>query len=203
MTYEDLVLIWPMMDPNIFLQSLMTSQDQHGFYIMKNKSQTWPFLQSFCSLVETQFQTKVKTIQSNNGVKFSMKNFYMEKGIIHLKSCVESPQQNEIVEHKHQHILNIARALCFQFGIPICYWNDCVMIATYLINRTPSPNLQNQTPYQLLFKVKPSYSHLKTFGCLCYASTLTTHCHNFDSHARKCILLGYPFGVKGYKLLDL
>lgn len=86
-------------------------------YMLKQKCDATAALQGFCAMVETQFETKIKIIRIDNGGEFNMKEFYLKNGIIHHKTCVETAQQNAVVERKHQHILNTARALNFQSGI--------------------------------------------------------------------------------------
>jgi len=70
-------------------------------HLMVTKSQTQHLLTSFINLVETQFNTKVKTLRSDNGIEFQMLEFYQSKGIMHQLSCVETSQQNFVVERKH------------------------------------------------------------------------------------------------------
>jgi hypothetical protein len=84
----------------------------------------------------------------------------------------------------------------FQSKLPLTYWTDCILTSTHIINRTPSLILQHQTPYQLLFNKPPIYNYFKVFGCLFYNI-------KFQPRATKCIFLGYPPHIKGYKLLDL
>ena len=69
---------------------------------MKHKSDVSSLVKSFVSMVGTQFNAKVKTIRSDNGREFLLQNYFDSQGIIHQTSCVETPQQNGIVERKHQ-----------------------------------------------------------------------------------------------------
>ncbi|KAL2247193.1 UNVERIFIED_CONTAM: Retrovirus-related Pol polyprotein from transposon RE1 [Sesamum indicum] len=158
---------------------VLTLVDDHSratwTYLMRYKSQTLSFLSSFIKQIQTQFGLLVKQIRTDNGPEFlssSCQNLFASCGIIHQKSCVYTPQQNGVVERKHKHLLQVARALMFESHLPRQFWADSILTATFIINRLPSPILNWKSPYELLHKTILSYHFLKTYGCLCYATNV-------------------------------
>ncbi|XP_019238625.1 PREDICTED: uncharacterized protein LOC109218705 [Nicotiana attenuata] len=165
-------------------------------HLLGSKSNAFSMLKSFLAMVKTQFNTTVQTIRSDNALELGSilvgSSFFSQQGIIHQTTCPHTPQQNGIVERKHRTLLEACKALLFQSKLPVSFWGDCLLTATYLLNRIPSRILQNKSPYEVLYGKTPTYSHVPI-----------PQRDKLKPRAIPCVFLGYPFAKKGYKLYDL
>lgn len=188
----------------------MTIVDDHSrmtwVNLLKHKDEAFEVIKKFIHLAETHYEGKVKHIRSDNALEFDddqCKFLYEKHGILHQTSCINTPQQNGRVERKHRNILEMARGLRFQANLPVSFWGDCVMGAVHITNKLPTHVLQKKSPYEVLFKTKPSYDNLKVFGCLALAYNPEKHHDKFKARGVPCVFLGYPQNQKGYKLYNL
>ncbi|GKB30386.1 retrovirus-related pol polyprotein from transposon TNT 1-94 [Tanacetum coccineum] len=104
------------------------------------KDQVLSTLCNSMAYIANHFNVKPKFLRSDNGTEIvngECLAYLRKQGIVHQKSKVYTPQQNAIVERKHRHLLDTARALKFHSGLPNKFWGDCVLTATYLINKMP------------------------------------------------------------------
>ncbi|KAG7552461.1 Integrase catalytic core [Arabidopsis thaliana x Arabidopsis arenosa] len=112
-------------------------------YLILANSEVAVHLKQFVAMALQQFGKKIKVVRSDNGSEFlSLRTFFKDNSIYHQTSCVYTPQQNSRVKRKHRHILNVARSLLFQSGLPIKFWGESILTVAYLINRTPTTLLQ-------------------------------------------------------------
>ncbi|XP_074283739.1 uncharacterized protein LOC141608274 [Silene latifolia] len=191
-------------------KSFLTIVDDHSrstwTYLIQTKQKVPQIIKAFLIHVETQFGGKIKLVRTDNGTEFIQepcKLMFNTRGIIHQTSIAGTPQQNARVERKHRHLLDTARALKIQSNVPLKFWGECLLTATYLINKMPVAKLDWKCPHEILFGELPSYDELRVFGSLCYATVPAKLRDKLGYRARKCIFLGYPYGNKGYKLYDL
>ena len=135
-------------------------------YLLKFKSEVFSVFQEFQKLVERQFNKKIITVQSDWGGEYEKLNsFFRSIGIEHHVSCPHAHQQNGSAERKHRHIVEVGLSLLAHASMPLKYWDEAFIAATYLINRLPSKVIGNTTPLERLFHQKPDYNSLKVFGC--------------------------------------
>uniref|UniRef100_H3GVG6 Uncharacterized protein n=1 Tax=Phytophthora ramorum TaxID=164328 RepID=H3GVG6_PHYRM len=65
-----------------------------------------------------------------------------------------------------------------------CFWAEAAMTAIYVKNRLPSPKVEHKTPFEIVYKSKPSVKHM-------------------HPKARAGLFLGYEEVSKAYRLYDI
>ncbi|GKA24272.1 ribonuclease H-like domain-containing protein [Tanacetum coccineum] len=174
-------------------------------YLIKTKDEVYGLFVNFINLIHNQFKCSIKNVRSDNDTEFmnnKMNELFSSLGIVHQTSCAYTPQQNGVVERKHRHLLNVARSLLFQSGLPLNMWTECILTAAYLINRLPSFVLNGKSLFELVYGLKPKLSHLRSFGCLCYSSVLNNS-DKFSARSEKYVLIGFSTTKKAYKVYSL
>ncbi|GJV33119.1 ribonuclease H-like domain-containing protein [Tanacetum coccineum] len=158
----------------------------------------------FRAFIKTQFNREIKAFQCDHGGEFdnnSLHELFATNGIQFRFSCPRTSQQNGKSERMIRTINNVVRSLLFQARLPPEYWVEALLTATYLLNILPSTSINNDIPYTKLFNKPTSYTHLRTFGCLCYPYTFPPH--KLAPRTTPSIFLGYAYNHRGYRCLDL
>ncbi|RVX15345.1 Retrovirus-related Pol polyprotein from transposon TNT 1-94 [Vitis vinifera] len=149
-------------------------------------------------MVQTQFQAKIQVLRTDNDREYYhniLGSYLLENGIVHQSSCIDTPQQNGVVERKNRHLMEVARSLMIASNVPKQLWGEVVLTATYLINQMPSRILQYKTPCQILLAAYPSARiissiPIKVFGCTAFVHIHKSQRSKLDSTTTKCIFLG-------------
>ena len=150
-------------------------------------------------MIKTQFNCNIKSLQSDWGGEFrNVFTFLQHHGIHHRVSCPYPQEQNGAVERRNRIIIEKGLSLLAQSSLPQIFWEDAFKTATYLHNRTITPLLSYQSPYQKLYHKSPDYCFLRTFGCLCYPFLRPYNTHKLDFRYLPCVFLGYSVAHKGY-----
>ena len=145
----------------------------------------------------------VKTLLDPKTSSKINKNIYTKnpqsifRGIKRHRTVVHTPQQNGLAERMNRTILERVRCMLLGAHLPKSFWGEAVSTALYLINRCPSTGIGLKTPMEMWNGKPADYSNLKVFGSLAFAHIKQD---KLDARAIKCIFLGYPKGVKGYRL---
>ena len=65
------------------------------------------------------------------------------------------------------------------------------------MNRSPTTSIELKTPEEVWSGKPADYSNLRVFGCPAYAHVNEG---KLEPRSKKCVFVGYPENVKGYKL---
>lgn len=168
-------------------------------YLMKNKNEVAQNLKEYILEAEASKNIRTSKIRCDNGGEYIQKEFRTwckNRGIILDYSIIHSPQLNGKAERLNRTLLEKARALIFDSGLDKEMWSEAIYVATYLLNRSPTENM-DATPAEKWTGKRPNLSNLQIFGSEAYAKRLG-YLKKLESRSEKYIFVGYA--PNGYRL---
>jgi hypothetical protein len=140
------------------------------------------------------------------------KEFGLGKLGEHFNSCgivmqVTAPyahSQNGKIEHFVHTLEDGFQMLLADSGLSMSFWGDAALTTNYLRNRVPTSVLPaNTTPYEVMNKSKPDLSHLRVWGCQCFALIPPELCTKGGPRPFEAIFVGYEKNHIGWCVHDL
>lgn len=173
------------------------------FFPLKLKSDFLSVFVRFQTMVENQFQSKIKQFQFDGGGEFidgRFQTLLASSGIKHLICCPHTPQQNGLAERKHMHFTELGLTMLYHSKAPRTLWLEAFFTANFLGNLLPSSVLEdNKSPFEKLYGHAPVYTSLRVFGCKCFPYLRPYMKNKLDPKSLPCVFLGYNEKYKGYR----
>ncbi|KAG2758966.1 hypothetical protein Pcac1_g28954 [Phytophthora cactorum] len=70
-------------------------------------------------------------------------------------------QTNGTAERAIRTIVTIGRSMLHHAKLDKRFWAEAAMTAIYVKNRLPSPKIEHKTPFEIVYKSKPSVKHMR------------------------------------------
>jgi len=172
-------------------------------YFLKTKSEVFKRFQEFRALVETQTGRKIKSLRSDNGREYTLREFVdycAEAGIRREFTVPYNPQQNGVAERKNRSIVGAAKAMLHDQRLPLFLWAEACNTAVYLQNRSLHRALGHMTLKEAFSRKKPDIGHLRIFGCITYSYIPKEKRTKLEPTTKKGIFVGYSETSKALRI---
>jgi transposase InsO family protein len=163
-------------------------------YFLNNKSDAFSVFLQFKALIEKQSGCQIKTLRTDRGGEFIYMPFldYCKENDIQRQLTVRyTPKQNGVAERKNRTIEEMARSMLKGKVLPNKFWAEVVNTAAYILNRSPTKAVINQSQFEAWHKRKLDVSHLKVFWSIAYDFIPSQSRDKFDEKWEKLIFIGY------------
>jgi transposase InsO family protein len=170
----------------------------------------FPQLERFTNMVLTQFNIAIQRWRTDGGngefINCLVTELNRRRGILHEVSTSGVKQQNGLIERRIQTLKNMDRSMRAGAGVLDDYrfQAESLTAANHITNILPTPILDGNSPYLLLYGKQPTLDYLKPWGCLVYIHQRPEHRPaNLKSRSKPAMFIGYVDGSTSlYKCLD-
>lgn len=135
--------------------------------MLRKRSDVLQAFRNYKRRMENQTGRRIKKLRTDNGKEYlsnDFKKFLEDEGIARQLSVEYTPQQNGVAERANRTIVEMARCMLQQSGLPQSLWAEAVSTATFIRNRCPTKCLNNKTPIEAWTDNKPYVGFFRIFG---------------------------------------
>ncbi|SGY53642.1 BQ5605_C006g03784 [Microbotryum silenes-dioicae] len=178
---------------------------KHWCILLTYKSDVFHHLRDWILEVENTTDDRVKTICSDNGGEFTLRNFVdfcLTKGIRRKLTILYTPQQNGHVERTNWTIKEGILVLLYSAGADTCLWAKAARYFVHCKNLMPHAGICGAIPDARWHGVAPDISSLRAFGCRAWHCLPSVKRTNLDPKAVPLIFVGLNDHAKVYRLFD-
>lgn len=93
-----------------------------------------------------------------------MNELLRSSGIKRRLTTTYTPQQNGTAERKNRTLVEMARCMLIESGLPPCFWAEAISTANHIRNRCITKSLNNGTSYEKWFGKQPDIKYFRKFG---------------------------------------
>jgi len=133
-------------------------------YFLHKNSHSTRNIKEFCKKVKLQTDRYPRSFRTDQGGEYVHKEleaYFTERGIKHETTATYSHESKGTAEPSNQTLTSMVRP-SLDDATP-SLWAEAFNWAAYIKNRVPHSALNGKTPFEALFNIKPSISHLLPF----------------------------------------
>ena len=165
--------------------------------LLKAKSEALASLKKFVLSVGTP-----KKLRQDNAKEFLLeqfKTYCLDAGILQERTIPETPQQNGLAERCNRTLMEMARCLLIDSGLPKMMWGAAILHTTRTRNLVLRRG-EEECPAELMRGIKPKLliSKLSIFGCTVFMRKRDRDISKLEPKALEGKFVGYTEGDNGF-----
>jgi hypothetical protein len=129
-----------------------------------------------------------------------MAAYFGEKEVVYQTTARYSPEQNGVAKRLNRVLMERARAMLIELGLPDEMWAEAVVTVNYVRNRTPV-SAHGKTPWEAFYGKKPDVSHMRVFKARAFMHVPGALRHKLKPVSEKGWFIGYEANANAYRIL--
>lgn len=125
--------------------------------------------ENYLTYCKKRFKCKVHCLHTDGGAKYKVVDFFCKRsGVGRQVSEAENQDSNGKAERMHQTMMDMVPSMVFGFGLPLKFWVDAALYASYILHRSPKwGNVGRAPPIEVLTGIKSKLTDIVIFGSPC------------------------------------